>query len=75
MNPKPPLTNLQRELVDLFALQVPEDDLREIKRMLARYFATKATDEMDRFCGEQGLTADDLEHWSHEHERADTDRS
>ncbi len=70
MDLKPPLTNLQRELMDLFALEVPEEDLREISVMLARYFAEKATEGMDRFCEAQGLTAEDLKRWADEHERS-----
>lgn len=70
-----PWTNLQRELLELFAFDVPEEELRQIKALLARHFAEKATSEMDRFMGEQNLTREDLERWAHEHERAATDRS
>lgn len=68
----PPLTNLQRELLDLFALDLPEDELREVKRLLARHFAEKATAGFDAFADEQGLSAKDTDRWAYEHRRAST---
>ncbi len=65
-----PLTNVQRELLELFALDVPEEELCEIRRLLARHFAEKATAEMDLFCEEHGLKAGDLKQWANEHERS-----
>ena len=70
-----PLTNLQRELLELFALELPDEELVELRRQLARHFLLKATTEMDAFCAEHDVTADDLQRWAHEHERASTDRS
>lgn len=75
MEQRRPLTNLQRELLELFALELPEEELLRIRSMLAGYFAGKATAEMDHFIEEQGLTPEDLQRWAHEHERAYTDRS
>lgn len=40
------LTNLQIELLKLFQFDLPENQLAEIKNMLAKYFANKATAEM-----------------------------
>jgi hypothetical protein len=68
----PPLTNLQRELLDLFALDLPEDELREVKRLLARHFAEKATTGFDTFADEQGLSPEDTDRWAYEHRRAST---
>ena len=68
------LTNLQRELLELFALDLPEKELLEIRRMLARYFAGRATADLDQFLAENELTSDDLKRWAYEHERAATDR-
>lgn len=41
-----PLSNLQLELVKLFRYELPDEQLLEIRRLLARYFAQKVTDEM-----------------------------
>jgi hypothetical protein len=68
----PPLTNLQRELLDLFALDLPEDELREVEHLLARHFAEKATVGFDAFADEQGLSPDDTDRWAYEHRRAST---
>ena len=68
------LTNLQRELLELFALDLAEKDLLEIRRILARYFADRATADLDQFVAENKLTSDDLKRWAYEHERAATDR-
>lgn len=74
-NPMPaalPLTNLQRELLDLFALDLPEDELHEVKRLLARHFAEKATAGFDAFADEHGLSPEDTDRWAYEHRRAPT---
>lgn len=62
----PPLTNLQRELLDLFALDLPEDELREIQRLLARHFAEKATAGFDAFADERGLSPEDTDRWTYD---------
>lgn len=41
--PKPPLSNLQLQLLKLYASGVSEEDLKAIQRMIARYFAEKAS--------------------------------
>ena len=45
---KTPLTNLQLELLKLYAQEVSDEDLRAIKKMLAKYFAEKAMDAADK---------------------------
>ena len=68
----PPLTNVRRELLDLFTLDLPKDELREVKRLLARHFAEKATVGFDAFADEQGLAPEDTDRWAYEHRRAAT---
>ncbi len=51
-----PFTNLQLELLKLYARRVPEKDLLEIRRLLAQYFMDKATDLADKVWDEKGLT-------------------
>ena len=72
--PAPPLTNVQRELLDVFALDVPESDLIELRRVLARFFADRATDAIDQAIRERGLTDADISAWAEGHDRADADR-
>jgi hypothetical protein len=58
-----PLSNLQIELLQLFSQNVSEDDLIAIKRILAKYFANKASDEMDKLWDEQGWTNETMDEW------------
>jgi len=56
-----PLTNLQRELIKLFAREVPEEDLKNIKQLIANYFAEKTMDAADKAWEEKGWTDDDIQ--------------
>lgn len=58
-----PLTNLQLELLKLYSLNLPEESLLEIKRLIARYFADKASDEMDRLWEENNWSNETMEEW------------
>lgn len=60
-----PLTNLQRELLQLFAREVSEEDLRQIRQLLARYFAEKAMDLADEVWEEKQWTDTDAERLAH----------
>lgn len=61
-NPKAaPLTNLQLELVKLFAKEVEEEDLRNIKQLIANYFSEKAMDMADQVWEEKEWTDEDAE--------------
>lgn len=63
------LSNLQKELLKLYANDVSESSLLEIKRILARYFADKASDAMDEVWKEKGLSSQDMIDWTNEHNR------
>ena len=54
---------MQLELLKLFRLDLPEEDLIEIQRLLARYFADKASDEMDRLWDEKGWSDETMDEW------------
>ncbi len=66
---KQPLTNLQLELLKVFAREVPEQDLLEIRQLLAQYFAEKAMDLADEAWEEQGYTEEDEDRFLEGHER------
>ncbi len=63
------LANLQFELLKIFAINLPEKQLLEIKDMLGRYFAQRATEEMDKLWEEKGWSAATMEEWANEHWR------
>lgn len=56
-----PLSNLQLELLKLFAQNVAEEDLIAIRQLIARYFAEKAMDAADKLWDEKGWTEEDVE--------------
>jgi len=63
------LTNLQLELIKLFAYQIPDNQIFEIKDLLAKYFAEAASREMDRLWEENQWNNDTMENWMEEHNR------
>jgi len=63
-----PLSNLQIELLQLYSQDVSDEDLIAIKRMLARYFADKASDEMDKLWTEKGWTNETMDNWLEDNE-------
>ncbi|HEY8931339.1 MAG TPA: hypothetical protein VIM55_19200 [Mucilaginibacter sp.] len=56
-----PLSNVQMELMKLFSTNLSDSELVELKDVLARFYAEKATSEADRLWDEKGLTDDDME--------------
>jgi len=60
MNQDAPLSNIQLELFKLYSFNVTEEQLKDIKRMLAQYFAKQATKEMDDLWEEKGWNNDKI---------------
>ena len=58
-----PLSNLQVELLQLYDQGVSDEDLIAIKRLLANYFADRASDEMDRLWKERNWSNDTMKKW------------
>ncbi len=65
------MSNLQLELLRLYGNGVSEENLLEIKTILAKYFADKATDVMDKVWDEKNLTEQTMITWKNEHNRAE----
>lgn len=64
-------SNIQIELLKLYANDVPDEQLLEIKTLLGKYFADKATTLMDAFIEKNEITPRDLSNWTHEHHRSE----
>lgn len=64
-----PMSNLQAELLKLYANDLDDNELIEIKAILGKHFAEKATDAMDKLWEEKGLSERDMVNWTHEHSR------
>lgn len=56
-----PLSNLQVELLKTFSHNLDKDDLIAIKRMLANFFAEKASEEFDKVWEEKGWSNDKMD--------------
>ncbi len=63
------LTNLQLELLKLFSYQLNQQQLIDIKRLLAHYFAEQATQEMDKLWEENNWDNNLMSEWTNEHLR------
>jgi len=63
------LTNLQLELLKIFSYQLNQQQLTDIKNLLANYFAEQATQEMDKLWEENNWDNNTMEEWANEHLR------
>lgn len=63
------LSNLQLELLKLFSFNTSEEEMADIKRILAKYYAEKATGEMDRLWNQKQWTNETMDLWLKEHKR------
>ena len=63
------LTNVQLELLKVFSYQLNQQQLNDIKKLLANYFAEQATQEMDKLWEENNWDSDTMTNWTNEHLR------
>jgi len=63
------LTNLQLELLKVFSYQLNQQQLHDIKSLLAHYFAEQATKEMDNLWEENNWDNETMIDWTNEHLR------
>lgn len=63
------LTNLQLELLEMFEYELPDNQLYEVRDMLVKYFADKASDEMDKLWEENNWSNETMKEWGNEHMR------
>ena len=66
MSPALPLSNLQQELLKLYASNIDDADLINIKRFLARYFADKAIKEADDIWDKNKYSNETMRQWLNE---------
>ena len=58
-----PLTNTQLELLKLYATELSEEDLQELRDILANFYAKKSIQKADQLWDEQSLSDDDMDQW------------
>ncbi len=52
---QPVMTNVQVELLKVFAMQLPDEQLRELRFVIARFLMEKINDGIDKNFDEQGF--------------------
>ncbi len=62
-------SNLQLELLKLFSHQITDQELLDIKDLLARYFAQRATEAMDDLWESHNLNDSTVDEWLNDHQR------
>lgn len=64
------LTNLQLELLKVFARPLPENQIIEIRQLLTDYFAKKVDDGLDDLFERNNLNVNEkVSEWANGHER------
>lgn len=63
------LTPSQLHILQMFNYTQSEDELKELKKVLANFYAEKADQEMDKIWDEKSLTPDMLKKMANEHHR------
>lgn len=62
-------TSLQLKLLRLYAVNPSEQELLEVKDMLAKYFMRKAINQIADIEAQRGTTNEDLDKWLAEDEK------
>jgi lysyl-tRNA synthetase class II len=60
------LSNVQIELLKLYSTDLEYDDLMELRKVLANYFAQKAMNGADAVWDQKNLSSDTMETWLNE---------
>ena len=63
MEPSTKFTALQHELLRLYSMNLSEEELLEIKKMLGQYFWDKLQRKVTEASEKQGYTQDDFDAW------------
>lgn len=58
-----PLTNGQIELMKLFRTNLSEQELLDLKNLLAKFYADKAINQADKIWDEKKLSDEDMDNW------------
>jgi hypothetical protein len=62
-------SNLQKELLKLYAVNVADEDLLQIRLMIGNYFANKATNAVEDFLADKNISTTEYNNWQNEHNR------
>ena len=62
-HPTPPLTNMQLELLKLYAYDLKEEEMQELKKVLAAFFAERIRQRTGKIWQERGYTQETMQQW------------
>ena len=62
----PKMSPLQLELLKIYAFNPSEEELLQVKEMLARFFAKRLTERVSKAAEAKGITDADLDQWLNE---------
>ena len=60
------LSSLQLELLKIFSFQPTEEELLQVKAILARFFAERFTERVAQAADTKGISDEDLDRWLNE---------
>lgn len=63
IQPSPPLTNVQLELLKLYAYDLNEEEMQELKKVLAAFFAERIRQRTGEIWQERGYTQETMQQW------------
>lgn len=69
------MSNIQLELLKLYATDISDEDLINIKRLMVQYFAEKITRQMDMLWEENNWTAQTMHDWAKGHVRSSSENN
>jgi len=61
-----PLSNVQEELLKLYSQNLSPEELEELKTILGKYFARKATKEADKIWDNKKYSNETMDAWLNE---------
>ena len=65
----PVFSKYQMQILDSIAKVKSDQELCDIKNLIAEYFSNKALDAMDKLCEDGTLTTETIQSWQSEHMR------
>lgn len=57
------------QILDSISRVQDENEMRDIRDLIAEYFSNKALDAMDKLCSDGNLNTATIQSWSKEHNR------
>lgn len=66
----PIFSTYQMQILDSIARVKSENEIKDIRNLIANYFSEKALDAMDKLCDEGKLSTEQIESWHAAHDRS-----